>query len=487
MSTPDNIHTLPSHRPPPMNIEAEKAVLGAIFTDSRAYERVSDTLRPEHFAVPEHGKIFEAVGKLINQGQIADPVTLSGLFERSDDLQAIGGPVYLAELAASAVTIINAGEYGRIIQDAAQRREMLWFAQGLIQSIHDGGDKTAKELMGDAEAGMTALTDMEPGHTGDVATLSDYMADALEEIQDARKRGGMTGLATGTIDVDLILGGFAPGDFIIMAGGTSMGKTAYALGVALHNVRLRKRTSGKEGAVVHFVSLEMTGSQLAKRNLSESTGIPAQVLRRGEVDDWNALMEAATAAQGLPLFVDDAPGVSVADIRRRALRVKRKHGLGLLVIDYLQLIQADKRYAGQRVNEVGQISRSLKVLAKELDVPVIALSQLSRQVDQREDHRPRKSDLRESGSLEQDADTIVMLYRPEYYTAQLKPVKRLDESKERYFDRLAAWEVQMEDERGKAEVIIAKNRHGPSGKAVDVHFDAQRMTFGNVAKGGGAQ
>lgn len=464
----------------PHNIEAEKALLGSILMDNRAQERVSEFLRPEHFAIPEHGVIYAECARLIDGNKRADPITLVDFFNGDGDLAAMGGQTYLAELAASAVTIINAGEYGRIIYDLHMRRELIAFGKAITERAFspEAGD-TASDQIEAAEGDLTALVSEGSGES--MGLIRDAMHEALNEIEAAGKNGGATGLETGLIDVDKELGGLSPGDFMILGGGTSMGKTAAAIGIALHNAEKYVNTDGQEGAAVMFCSLEMTDTELAKRVLSINTGISAHDIRRGTVKNWGALVEASNNAGGLPLYIDGTPGATIQGIRQRARKLKRKQGLGLIIIDYLQLITPDRQYAGQRVNEIGQISRSLKSLGKELGVPVIALSQLSRQVDARDDHRPRKSDLRESGSLEQDADTIMFMFRPEYYTSQLKPVKRLDEDKDRYYGRLAAWEEQMEDERGKADAIIAKNRHGPSGKSIAVHFNATCMSFENLA------
>lgn len=465
----------------PHNIEAEKALLGAIFSDNRAYERVSEFLRAEHFAIPENGIIFEAIQKRLENGQVADPITLFRVFEGNDDLKTMGGAVYLAELAASAVTIINAGEYGRTIHDLHLRRTLIAIGQAMTNRAYEHSDEDpTKAQIEDVESALAEMGG--EGSNESMKVLRDIMGAALDEIEEAKRRGTSGGLSTGLIDVDAELGGLEGGDFMLLAGGTSMGKTAEAVGIALHNAEKYVETGGSEGAVVMFSSLEMSGTQLAKRILSVNSGISSHALRRGNVTNWEKLISSARKSDDLPFYIDETAGSTVQGIRRRARRLKRKKGLGLLIIDYLQLINPGGKYAGQRVNEVGEISRKIKELAKELDVPIIALSQLSRQVDQRDDHRPRKSDLRESGSLEQDADTIIFMFRPEYYTAQLKPVKRLDEDDEKYYLRKAKWEDLLESQHGQAEVIIAKNRHGPAGKSVDVYFDALRMAFENLAR-----
>lgn len=473
--------TATEYRTLPHNLEAEKALLGAIFSDNRAHERVCEFLHPEHFAVPEHGLIYGECIRLIDGNKRANPITLMGFVENNDDFKDVGGKTYLAELAGSAVTIMNAGEYGRIIHDLHMRRELIALGTAITERAYcpETGD-TAQVQIEAAEVDLTALVG--DGGGDRMAPIRDAMKVALDEIEAAKRDGGTAGLETGLADVDRELGGMGAGDFMILGGGTSMGKTSEAIGIALHNAQKHMETGGEEGAVVMFSSLEMTDTELAKRVLSVNSGISAHDIRRGTVRNWGALVEASNGANELPLYIDGTPGATVQGIRQRARRLKRKQGLGLIIVDYLQLVTPDRQYAGQRVNEIGQISRGFKSLSKELEVPVIALSQLSRQVDARDDHRPRKSDLRESGSLEQDADTIMFMFRPEYYTAQLKPVKRLDEDKEKFFKRLAAWEEQMEDEKGKAEAIIAKNRHGPSGKSIDIYFDAQRMTFENLQR-----
>lgn len=472
--------TPPAQRTLPHNIECEKALLGAIFSDNRAHERVCEFLRPEHFAVPENGDIYGECIRLIDGNKRADPITLMGFVENNDDLKDMGGKVYLAELAASAVTIMNAGEYGRIIYELFVRRELIALATTMSERAYSPEESdTVRDQIEAAEVNLCALV----GTSADNAMVHvrDAILEAVKEIEAAKKEGGFVGLETGLVDVDLVLGGIGGGDLMILGGGTSMGKTAAAVKVAIHNAKKYRDTGGKEGAVVMFESLEMRDTELAKRVLSVDSGISATALRHGNVKNWGALVEASNGARDIPLYIDSTPGATVQGIRQRARRLKRKHGLGLIIVDYLQLITPDKQYSGQRVNEVGQISRGLKSMAIELDVPVIALSQLSRQVDARDDHRPRKADLRESGSLEQDADTIMFMFRPEYYTAQEKPVRKGD--KEKFFRDMAAWEERMEDEKGKAEAIIAKNRHGPAGETVEIYFDGPCMTFENLARG----
>lgn len=471
-------------RRPPHNLAAEKSLLGAIFVNNRAYEKVGDFLRAEHFVLPEHGRIYAACGILIDRGQIADPVTLKRMFESDGGLQDIGGPAYLAELAESAVTVINAGEYGRLVHDLHLRRQLIAYGQDLMERAWDGDvSVSAEEIVIEAEAGLTRIVEAEGG-AGDTPALGAHVDPVLQEVQDAMNGGrGLAGLGTGLADLDRLTGGLQPTDLVILAGATSAGKSALAIGILEHAARRHHETRGEEGGVGLLVSLEMSARQIARRAMAGRTGVGVREMRTGQVGtaEFPALVQAAGEIRGLPFFVEDGAVATLPAIRSRALRLKRRHGLGLLVVDYLQLVQADNRYRGQRVNEVSEITRGLKTLAMELEVPVLALSQLSRQVDQRDDHRPRKSDLRESGSIEQDANLILMVYRAEYYLRQEEPDRSRFDAEDKYWEARARWDSRVEAVTGKGEIIIAKNREGPTG-AVEVRWDGLRQRFANLYK-----
>jgi len=467
----------------PQNIAAEKALLGAVFVDNRAYERVSEFLRGEHFALPQHGRIFDACARMIERGQIADPVTLRALFEADQQLADIGGPAYLMELAAAAVGIINAGEYGRLVYDLHLKRQLIALGEDVVNEAFAAGVEDSADRQ--IEAAEQRLYDLAAtgSYEGGFKRFRDSLEAAITLAEAAHKREGkLSGIGTGLDDIDQLLGGLHHSDLLILAGRPSMGKTALATNIAFNAAYTHKQTGGQEGAVVGFFSLEMSAEQLAARVISEQTQISSDRMRKGALsrDEFNRLVAAAQALHELPLFIDDTPALSVSQLRTRARRLKRQHNLGLAVIDYLQLIApgAGSRH-DSRVQEISEITRGLKTLAKELNIPVLALSQLSRAVEQREDKRPQLSDLRESGTIEQDSDVVMFIFRPEYYLERGEPQQRVDESGDRFAERHQSWEQRLAEARNKAEIIVAKQRHGPTGK-VDVFFEGEYTRFGNL-------
>jgi replicative DNA helicase len=473
----------PAFRTLPHNIEAEKALLGAIFVSDRAYERVSEFLRPEQFALHFHGRIFEACGKLIQRGQIADTVTLKNFFEADESLADVGGPAYLAELAASAVTIINAEAYGRTIYDLYLKRQLIALGEDVVNRAYAGDvDETAENQIETAEAGLYDLAS-KGEYEGGFEAFKDSVLKAIEAAEAAHKRdGGLAGVTTGFTDLDKILGGMHPSDLVILAGRPAMGKTALATNIAYNAAYTHRQSEGKEGAVVGFFSLEMSAQQLASRILSEQTDISSDRMRKGELsnEEFTRLVIASQELHQIPVFIDDTPALTVSALRTRARRLKRQHNLGLIVVDYLQLVAASgtSRNDG-RVQEVSEITRGLKTLAKELDVPVLALSQLSRQVEQRDNKRPQLADLRESGSIEQDADVVMFIFREEYYLDRDQPVQHQNETDEHFHKKVDTWQQRLESKRNLAEIIIAKQRHGPIG-VVELMFQGTYTRFGNL-------
>jgi replicative DNA helicase len=464
----------------PHNVEAEKALLGAIFANRRAYEKVVDFLRPEHFAVAEHGRIFEACMVLIERAQIADPVTLKIFFEAEQSLAEIGGPAYLAELALSAVTIINAGEYGRIVYDLYLRRQLIELGEDVVNDAYAGDiEETAPEQIEKAEQRLYDLA-ASGKYEGGFEDFRTSLIRAVELAQVAHQRDGkLSGVLTGLRDLDKKLGGQHASDLLVLAGRPSMGKTALATNIAYNAARAYKDTDGAEGAVVGFFSLEMSAEQLATRILSEQIEVSSDRIRKGDLsnDDFARFAQVSQTMYDLPIFIDDSPALSASQLRTRARRLKSVHGLGLIVVDYLQLMSLGPGVRrDNRVQEVSEITRGLKTLAKELDVPVLALSQLSRAVEQREDKHPQLSDLRESGSIEQDSDVVMFIYREQYYLERAEPQHRADESMERYAERHVAWVQRCEEAHNKSEVIIAKQRHGPVGK-VHLLFEGEFTRF----------
>ncbi|GAB6053468.1 replicative DNA helicase [Magnetospira thiophila] len=469
-------------RAPPRNYEAEKALLGAIFANNKAYERVSEFLKPEHFADPINGLVYDAISLLVERGQIADPVTLRSYFEQNKSLADVGGTRYLAELADSAVTIINAGEYGRIIYDLFLKRELINLGEEVVNSAFDSDvGESANSQIEAAEQQLYNLATS--GETeGGFKPFKDSVIGALGAAEAAHKRtSGLAGCTTGLRDLDKMLGGLHESDLLILAGRPSMGKTALATNIAYNAAYSHVRSQGDEGAVVGFFSLEMSAEQLAARIISQEVQISSDRMRKGELsnDEFTRLVSASQALYQLPFFIDDTPALTVSALRTRARRLKRQHGLSLIVVDYLQLLSGAGRRNENRVQELSEITRGLKTLAKELSVPVIALSQLSRAVEQRDPPRPQLSDLRESGSIEQDADVVMFIYRAEYYMERKRP--DMDDP-----EKVAKWEERLDKVRNLADIIIAKQRHGPVGD-VTLQFTGQFTRFGDLdtTHGGG--
>ncbi len=479
---------------PPSNTEAEQALLGAILINNTAYGRVGEFLSPEHFGNAVHGRIYAAIGKLLDRGQIANPITLKNLFDQDGALAEIGGSNYLARLAEAAVTIINAEHYGRTIHDLHLRRELITIGQDVVtEAFRHDLDDPATEQIERAEAKLFELATTGQAEGG-FQPFTAALTSAITMAQAAFKRDGKTvGVATGFIDLDKKLGGLHPSDLVILAGRPSMGKTALATNIAFNAAKAYRGSRGadgridlsrgaEDGAVIGFFSLEMSAEQLATRILAEESGTSSDRIRRGDVgrEDFDKFVAASQRLAAVPLYIDDTPALSVAALRTRARRLKRQHGLGLIVVDYLQLLRPSvhTRAMENRVQEVSDITRGLKAVAKELDVPVLACSQLSRAVEQREDKRPMLSDLRESGSIEQDADVVMFIFREEYYLSRGEPSRRPEESEDKFNDRYDRWKDRVESAYGMADIIIAKQRHGPIG-TVKLHFEAETTKFDN--------
>ena len=479
-----NAGALEKARVAPHNTEAEQALLGAILVNNNTYEKVSDFLKPDHFYDPAHERIYAAISTLINRGQIADPKTLRGLFENDPALAAVGGAQYLGDLAAGVITIINAADYGHLIHDLHLRRQLIVLGEDVVNNAyqHDLDEPATKQI----EATEQRLFDL--ALTGELdrgfIRLDKSLTVSLRLAEEAYKRDShVTGVTTGLRDLDRRLGGLQKSDLIILAGRPSMGKTALATNIAFRAAHAANDSKG-EGAAVAFFSLEMSSEQLATRLLGEHSRVPSDKIRRGEIkaEDFSKFLEATKMLSRAPLFIDDTPGLSVATLRTRSRRLKRQvPNLGVIVIDYLQLLRGSSRKDDNRVQEISEITRGLKGLAKELEIPVIALSQLSRAVESREDKRPMLSDLRESGSIEQDADVVMFVYREEYYHARSEPTRRADEPEDKYTQRHQRWMERGEEVRNIAEVIIAKQRHGPIG-TVPLHFDGQYTQFSNLER-----
>jgi len=480
-------------RTPPVNFEAEQQLLGALLANNKAYDRVSEFLLPQHFADDRHARIYEAIGQLVTRGMVANPITLKTRFEQDRALAEIGGVQYLARLASSVVAVVNARDYARIVQDLYLRRQLIALGGDVVNDAYAvEEDISAREQMEGAEQKLFDLA-RSGEYEGGFKEFRVALAAAIDMAEQAYKRDShVTGVTTGLRDLDKKLGGFHPSDLVILAGRPSMGKTALATKMAFAAARALKETVSEdgtkevvEGAKVAFFSLEMSAEQLATRLLSEVTQVPSDKIRRGEVrgEDFPRFVEAAQELHRLPLYIDDTPALSVSALRTRARRLHRTSGLGMIVVDYLQLLTLPANIRPEsRVQEISAITRGLKAIAKELNVPVIALSQLSRAVELREDKRPQLSDLRESGSIEQDADVVMFVFREEYYHARAEPARRPEEDDGKFHDRYEKWQQRGQEIHNVAEVIIGKQRHGPIG-TVRVFFDGTYTKFDDLAAG----
>ena len=476
-------------RAAPHNIEAEQALLGAILTNNESHDRVSGFLLPEHYFDPLHAQIYETLAKLIASGKQATAITLKTFFDNHEPIEAgLTVPQYLGRLAMNATTIINAKDYGQTIYDLAIRRQLITIGEDMVNQAYDTPvDFPPAEQISDAETRLFSLA--ETGKFGQgFMGFNTALTHAIDMASAAYQRdGGLSGIATGLKDLDAKMGGLQKSDLIVLAGRPSMGKTALVTNIAFNVAKARVRSLAEHpdkepddkehsGAIVGFFSLEMSAEQLATRILAEQANIPSEKIRRGMVDEaeFKRLVEVSQEMAALPLYIDQTGGITIAQLAARARKLKRQKGLGLLMVDYLQLLSGSGRRASDnRVQEITEITTGLKALAKELEVPIIALSQLSRQVEQREDKRPQLSDLRESGSIEQDADVVMFVFREEYYVERTKPAEGTAEFQD--------WLTKMMAVSGKAEVILGKQRHGPVG-AVQLAFDGNVTRFSDLAR-----
>ncbi|TGQ46988.1 MULTISPECIES: replicative DNA helicase [unclassified Mesorhizobium] len=474
----------PLYREAPNNIEAEQALLGAILVNNDAFYRVSDFLKSGHFYEPLHRKIFEVAAELIRMGKVATPITLKTFLPADEKVGDMTVAQYVVRLAVEAVTVVNATDYGRAIYDLATRRALITVGEDMVNIAYDAPvDMSPSEQIEDAERRLFELA--ETGrYDGGFESFTDAVKTAVDMANAAYMREGhLSGVATGLRDLDRRMGGLQPSDLIIIAGRPGMGKTSLATNMAFNIAEAyvpAQQADGSfkaaNGGVVGFFSLEMSSEQLATRIISEQTEIPSSKIRRGEISemDFEKLVACSQTMQKIPLFIDQTGGISIAQLSARARRLKRQRGLDVIVIDYIQLMQGSSSKSSQnRVQEITEITTGLKALAKELAVPIIALSQLSRQVESRDDKRPQLSDLRESGSIEQDADVVLFVYREEYYLKNREPKPGTDE--------YIKWENEMNEMRGKAEVIVAKQRHGPTG-SVSLAFQGEFTRFSDLAE-----
>jgi len=473
----------------PHNLEIEASIIGAILKNNNLLEK-ADVLRPEHFYAPENQILFKWILELTGRNQLASPKTLSHLADNEPAISELGGKKYLAKLASDVFSVVNVAEFANTIEDLFVKRQLITLGEEIIldgynQNIENTGEKQIEK----AEQSLFNLAE-----TGDIKKQIIGLGTALNQtLEQAEKAflnpSGLAGITTGFRDLDKQMGGLHQSDLLILAGRPAMGKTSLATNIAFNAANAysvevdEKGNKISNGGVVLFFSLEMSSEQLATRIISEQAEIPSNKIRLGEINEeqFKRLAEKSSKLSNTQLYIDDTPGISVTSLRQRARRIQRQHGLDLIVVDYLQLLQgpAGKKF-DNRVNEISEITRSLKIVAKELNIPVIALSQLSRSVEQREDKRPILSDLRESGSIEQDADLVMFIYRPEYYISKKSPPERnTNESESKFMERVEIHNSKLHDARNKAEIIIAKQRHGPSG-TIELFFNAEFTRFGDL-------
>ena len=463
----------PISREAPMNIGAEQALLGAIISNNLALEKVENFLEPEHFSSKINGLIFKTLKKLISNDQVADLNTLKIFLENDDDFIDNGGMSYLLKISENSISIINSKQYGELIYDLFIRRKLINLGTNLInESYENFEEQDSNEIIENIESNLFNLTNDGETQKGP-KQFDNILEDTIEYAEKAFKKSeDVVGLKTGLNDFDKKIGGLHKSDLIIVAGRPSMGKTAFATNIA-SNICNNKKSTKKTNVL--FFSLEMSSEQLATRILSEISKISSEGIRTGNLskNEFEKLIKSSENLKDLSLFIDDSPALTISSIRTRSRRLKRKQGLDLIIIDYLQLLSGESRNLNDnRVKEISDITRGLKAIAKELNIPIVALSQLSRKVEDREEKRPQLADLRESGSIEQDADLVVFLYREEYYLARTEP----PEGTEKHI----MWTSKMEKVHNIAEAIVAKHRHGPISR-VKLHFSAANTKFSDLA------
>jgi replicative DNA helicase len=475
-----------SQRLPPSNVQAEQALLGALLANNKAYERVSEFLAAEHFADPIHGRIYQAISRRVEAGQLADAVTLKAEFEHAGVLEEVGGTAYLTQLLTAMVGIINAGDYGRAVLDTWLRRQLIDVGETVVNNAFGAdAELDAPQQIEAAEQSLFNLA-ADGGTTGGFNSFERALTDAILGAERAfRRAGAVSGLTSGLRDLDSKMGGMHPSDLLILAGRPGMGKTALATKIAFGAAKALMEearaidVNALPKASVAIFSLEMSAEQLATRLLAEESRVSGDRIRRGDIGqkDFDRFVNVSRDISSLPLHIDDTPAITLSAMRTRCRRLKRTKGLSLIVVDYLQLMRpAAGTRQENRVVEISQITMGLKALAKELSVPVLALSQLSRAVESREDKRPQLSDLRESGRIEQDADVVMFIYRDEYYLQQREPKRLAFDNDEKFHGAMEKWQRDMTDVHSRAELLIEKQRHGPTGK-INLFFEGEFTRF----------
>ena len=473
----DTEHSLKSSDKMPQNIEAEQSLIGSVLFDNKVLEDLPTNFTTRHFFDPLHASIFDACIFLIDNGRLADPLTLKSYLKQDDLQRDMDIEKYLSELREGVVSLSKAKFYAEEIRNCHIRRSLIRIGDELInKSVNPTLDVTPDQEISNTEEQLYNLAEKDQINSGPLDFKS-VLASATNQINEAyNRKGKLSGIDTGFSGLNRQLGGLNKSDLLVLAGRPAMGKTALATNIGFNAAKSSKLE--KNESILIF-SLEMSAEQLAQRILAEQSTIDSHKLRSGDLNEteFSKLVSTQNDILNLPFFIDDTPAISVGQIASRARRLKRTHGLSVIIIDYIQLIQGSKASEAQgRVQEVSNITRGLKSLAKELNVPILALSQLSRAVEQREDKRPILADLRESGSIEQDADVVMFVYREEYYLDKSEPTQRDNENQESFNERFLKWQDRRNMAEGKAEIIISKQRHGPTG-IVQVQFEAKFTRF----------
>jgi len=459
-----------SQKQMPCNIEAEQAVIGSILVSNDIYDEISPLLDPQKFFDPIHVKIYETIEKLISKGLLANPITLKNHFENNEGLKELGGQEYLIKITKFSTSTKQTIDYAKIVQEVHRYRELIKISESVLYEAFNNAEinTSSEEIIQNAEKSLFDLA--ERGHFNQsIMKFENALKQTIEMAKSAyQNEDGLVGVPTGLTDLDSRLGGLHKQDLVIIAGRPSMGKTALATNIAFHAAKNIEKKKSK--STVAFFSLEMSSEQLSTRILSEQSRIRSNDIRRGKVSEkeFEQFIETSKNIFELPLYIDETPAVTIATISNRSRRIKRLFGLELIVVDYIQLMKSSGKKEYNRVQEISEITQGLKALAKELDVPVLALSQLSRAVEQRDNKKPQLADLRESGSIEQDADVVMFVYREAYYLENKEPTLGSIEH--------AEWQQKMDEISSLAEIIIGKQRHGPTGN-VKVEFEAMYTKF----------
>jgi len=458
----------------PSNIEAEQSLIGSVLVNNDIIDEISNIVSAGKFFDPIHRKIYEVIESLNNKGMIANPITLKNYFENDSGLSEVGGVDYLVKLTRFSSSIKQAIDYAKIIHEMYVKRELIFISDEISEQAKDDQiEKNGENIIEDAEKSLFDLA--ERGNFSQTFLKFNQAVDQTIEMATLAMKSdqGIIGVPTGLSDLDRKLGGLHKSDLIIIAGRPSMGKTALATNIAFYAAKNMQENNEKES--VAFFSLEMSSEQLSTRILSEQARISSHEIRTGKAseDTLNRYIETSRNIYDLPLYIDETPAIAISTLSNRARRIKRLFGLKLIVVDYIQLMRTNSNRMDGRVQEISEITQGLKALAKELNVPVIALSQLSRAVEQRDDKKPQLSDLRESGSIEQDADVVLFVYREQYYLERKKPKEGSIE--------FAEWQSKMSDIHGGAELILGKHRHGSTG-VIHVEFEGEFTKFKDLIK-----